>query len=365
MCSATKRGMHPWIEVEKPSTAVLLGAGASQPFVPTSKQLTKLVVDSFDQEFTADNDVQKLWRAIRPEVSDIGDDIEYLYQAVETLGYQSIDPTRHWITGFKKYGEYEDSDAGREAFGRDARVLTGFIASHAYRLVAEHSEGASLDHFIPMLQAPLLGIVSLNYDLLIEEAAQSCGVSISTGANEWDAGHRWIFPEEALPLLKMHGSVNWRRSRPILPTWQIPRTGIFEMDAAGDVAPNGKVDSSLIFGGGNKLRPDEPWPALYAAFEELLARAETLVVGYSFRDHHVDAAIRRWAAQSATRRIINLEPYPTEHPSIQSTIGDLRYALDPDCVTAEGMIGLLVGTGRSRFDFIQARAVDGIPRIFA
>lgn len=323
-------------------------------------------MDSFDAEFTADNDVQELWRAIRPEIDGIGDDIEYLYQAIETLGYQERDPTRHWITGFKKYGDYEDSAEGRAAFAQHAQVLTSFIASRAYRLIAEHSKHADTGHFVSMLQAPLAGIISLNYDLLIEQAAQKAGVALSTGANEWDAGHRWTFPDSHLPLLKMHGSVNWRYSRPLFPTWQIPRTGIFEMDTAEEEAPNGRVDSTLIFGSGNKLRPDEPWPALYAAFEDLLAQAETLVIiGYSFRDYHVDRAIRRWAAQSGTRRILNVNPHQTDRPSIRCSIGDLRYALDPECVTEEGLIGLLAGTGKSRYELIRQDAAQAIPSLFA
>lgn len=361
-----KGSMHPWISTEAKKTVVLLGAGASQPNVPLANQLTQLIKDSLDEELVHDNSIHALWRAIRPELDAIGDNVEYLYQAIETLSYQDIDPTRHWILGFKKYGDYEDSDEGTQAFQRDARIVTGLIASTAYRIVDKKSAAADLAHFQSLLEAPLAGIVSLNYDLLIERAAAATGVPVSTGAQEWDGGPRWRFPEDAIPLLKLHGSVSWRFSRAEIPHWGIPRIGIYEVEDAQAPAPeNNRLDSKLIFGGGNKLRPDEPWPALYAAFEDLLAEAETLVIiGYSFSDPHVDAAIRRWAAQSGSRRIINIDPYPIEHPSISSSIGDLRYALDPTCITEEGIPGLQRSSDEARFTLIKRKAHVGIPEVF-
>ncbi|WP_193786990.1 SIR2 family protein, partial [Leucobacter celer] len=235
----------------------------------------------------------------------------------------------------------------------------------AYEIVDARSKGAELSHFIPMLNAPLAGIVSLNYDLLIEHAAAAAGVRISTGAQEWDGGPRWQFPENAIPLLKLHGSVSWRFSRADIPHWGIPRIGIYEVEDARAAAPkNNRLDSKLIFGGGNKLRPDEPWPALYAAFEDLLDEADTLIIiGYSFRDPHVDAAVRRWAAQSGSRRIINVDPYPQSNPSIFSSVGDLRYALDPTYVT-EGGLPSLCADRDARFELIEKTALAGIPEVF-
>lgn len=359
-----KGTMHPWIDPDARKTVVLLGAGASQPNVPLANQLTKLVKDSLDESLTGDLSSHVLWRAIRPELDAIGDNVEDLYQAIETLGYQEIDPTRYWVTGFKKYGDYEENEEGRAAFQRDAGFLTHLVGMTAYHLVDDKSEGAELSHCMPMLRAPLAGIVSLNYDLLIEQASEVVRVPVSTGAQEWDGGPRWTFLEGAIPLLKLHGSVNWRFSRAIEPLWSIPRIGIYEVKDSRTGAPNGRVDSKLIFGGGNKLRPDEPWPALYAEFEELLAEANTLVIiGYSFSDPHVDAAIRRWAAQSGDRRIINIDPFPKERPSVGSSIGNLRYALDPTCETEEGLPSHLAGQ-EGRFELVRKKAEIGIPDIF-
>ncbi|WP_157501979.1 hypothetical protein, partial [Leucobacter celer] len=127
--------MHPWIDPEARKSVVLLGAGASQPKVPLANQLTQLVKEELDGELTGDNAVSILWREIRPDLDAISDNVEELYQAIETLSYQDIDPTRHWVTGFKKYGDYEDSDAGRTAFQQDAGRLTYMVGSRAYEIV--------------------------------------------------------------------------------------------------------------------------------------------------------------------------------------------------------------------------------------
>lgn len=328
--------MHPWIESRPNETVVLLGAGASQPYVPLALGLKDKVVAELDLRMNGENKRQDLWKAIRPEIEKIDGDIEYLYQAIETLTYQQQDPTRHWTYGFKKFGNYDDSPEGGEEFSRDADFLRSMIVQTAYGIIRESSFGASLDHFASMLKSELRGIITLNYDTLIERAAAQNSVLVSTGAEEWDAGHRWKFPTDALPLLKLHGSVNWRLSRAHIAFWGIPRVGLYELEEDQHAAPNGRIDAPLIFGGGNKLRPDGPWPALYAAFEDLLDDASTLViVGYSFRDVHVDAAIRRWVAKDGQRKIINIDPYPQPGPLLDSSIGDLRYALDPDYVAVE------------------------------
>jgi hypothetical protein len=235
----------------------------------------------------------------------------------------------------------------------------------AYSIVEQASATASTAHFEPLLRAPIVGVATLNYDTLVEDAARQCGVALGTGADNWDSGPQWRFPNDRRPLLKVHGSVNWRHSRILDPSWGIPRVGIYELDSGARAAPNGRVDADLIFGGGNKLRPEGPWPALYSAFEGLLSRAELLVVvGYSFRDAHVDAAIRRWASGAPNRRIIDIDPYPKAQPSVLSSIGNLRHALDPDYVSAEGTLGLLHGTDVRRFALVRQGAVEALPEIF-
>ena len=358
--------MHDWIAESEGRTVALLGAGASQPAVPLARDLGPLVLEYLDNSLGGDLPVHKLWQAISPIARSLDGDVEYLHQAVETLSHQDQDPARHWIDGrFRSLGSYDDSTEGRAEFQRDAGLIVHEIVSAAYGIVRSQSVAAPTRHFEPLLRASVAGIVTLNYDTIIETAAQRLNIAVSTGAPEWDAGPQWRFRHGALPILKLHGSVNWRMSRPITPSTGMPRVAIYEVNDPSAAAPNGRVDASLVFGGGNKLRPDGPWPALYSAFEQILTHADVVViVGYSFRDPHVDLALERWAAGSATRRIINIDPMPAAAPSIMSTLGGLRHALDPDYESPDGSRGLLHGTGTRRFELIVESVELGLPHVF-
>lgn len=54
----------------------------------------------------------------------------------------------------------------------------------------------------------------------------------------------------------------------------------------------------MIFGAGNRLRPDGPYLDLYREFKDVLAEdRQVIVIGYSFRDAHVNEAVRRWVLE--------------------------------------------------------------------
>lgn len=137
-------------------------------------------------------------------------------------------------------------------------------------------------------------IFSLNQDLLLEQKYLNDNVSLCSGG-KWSAwqipgmkpapAHNWQFgdtaatgiwvPDGAMtvqprhqPLFKLHGSSNWR-------------------DPAG---------SSLLIMGGNKAQEIQMHPILNAYlqyFENLLGLPDVrlMVIGYGFRDPHINAAI--------------------------------------------------------------------------
>jgi hypothetical protein len=71
---------------------------------------------------------------------------------------------------------------------------------------------------------------------------------------------------------------------------------------------------ALIFGQGNKLRSDGPFLALLIEFERLLRDCRNLVVvGYSFRDGHVNSAISRWLRDFPSASLTVVDPFfPSE-----------------------------------------------------
>lgn len=242
---------------------VLLGAGASKPNLPTSAELVQEVIARRDESFVGDRSVDKLWRTIRPTVERIGEvgNIEDVYEAVSTLSYQETDPTRHWVEGFLRFDFYADDETGRADLREDAGMLLHFMERDVLHLLSTASEGAPLDHFLPLLQADLLGIATLNYDTLVESGGRAHGIAVSTGAEEWDGGFRWRFPEDAVRLLKIHGSFTWRASKPLDEGGGgVPNIGLYEMSALDEPAPNNLVDSTLIFGGQMKLTSTVRFP---------------------------------------------------------------------------------------------------------
>lgn len=69
------------------------------------------------------------------------------------------------------------------------------------------------------------------------------------------------------------------------------------------------ANPALVFGLGSKLRSDGPFLAMLVEFDRLLASTEWLtIVGYSFRDDHINAALTRWMNGSSARRLSVIDP---------------------------------------------------------
>ena len=85
------------------------------------------------------------------------------------------------------------------------------------------------------------------------------------------------------------------------------------------------ANPALVFGLGSKLRSDGPFLAMLVEFDRLLASTEWLtIVGYSFRDDHINAALTRWMNGSA-RRLSVIDPdIEMKRPGSD---GDSRYLI--------------------------------------
>lgn len=114
-----------------------------------------------------------------------------------------------------------------------------------------------------------------------------------------------------MPLLKLHGSLNWRETRVVVAS-PLPIVAFEELagdgQGAGKVVP--RLDPPAIFGSSGKMSTRDPYPALRNEFDRMLEGAELLVViGFSFWDSHISDPIRRWLALDARRRIIIVDPF--------------------------------------------------------
>jgi hypothetical protein len=153
-----------------------------------------------------------------------------------------------------------------------------------------------------------LVVASLNYDNTLELLFSFHHLDLWTGIEEWSESKTLTAPKEGCSLLKLHGSIDWildenvRSETASLPHNVVRRSTEEEMTRSF-------YRPAVVFGGGNKLTAEGPFLSLLTLFAEQLERADSLViVGYSFRDSHVNELITRWVIGGGERRIAVIDP---------------------------------------------------------
>lgn len=286
--------MHEWVAEAEGRIVVVLGAGASVPGgLPASKALTDLVIRGIDQQSRA----PEAWAFVRNRLNLASMDIEQLYRSIGHLAQVLDSPEWHELVGVPT--------------STDAKALADLqldILDWTTTTLRDRSANADTAYLNPLVNADVLGIVTLNFDTLVESAALQCDASISTGVDRWDGGFHWPCPGDATPLLKLHGSLNWYQE--LRKAGPIPIGGFRTLTRKEEYRlGGGGIFSDLRFGSENKLTQAGAMPALFEAFTDLLERSSLVIaVGYSFRDSHVDVALDRWAALDDTRRLLVVDP---------------------------------------------------------
>jgi SIR2-like domain len=192
-----------------------------------------------------------------------------------------------------------------------------------------------------------LTIATLNYDRTIELACETAGVRCSTGIERWIKGKGWAWPRKGVRLLKLHGSIDWaweQERRPLA----LPQNKIVVTDDQ-DKPP------ALIFGRRAKLQAKGPFLALLAEFERRLGRSSQLVViGYSFRDDHVNEVLRRWTGDDQRRTILVVDPSWKAEPGLPSGVTkDFRLEMEEHLMQADS----------PRLQIWSMRCVDAVRRL--
>jgi len=172
-----------------------------------------------------------------------------------------------------------------------------------------------VDYLVPLVQqakADIITITTLNYDNTIELAAESVGIPLNRGIDYWSDTGLFKRPDIGVDLLKLHGSIDWylqenvRTEEALLPhevIKQIPK------DRFGKTINR----PAVIFGAGNKLTARGPFLELFRTFQKRLDdHDELLVIGYSFRDEHINEVIYGWLNRSKNKRIVIIDRDGTE-----------------------------------------------------
>lgn len=343
-------------------TTYLLGAGASvEAGLPTSTGLTQKVTAAVDDAVRWNNTAQALHVAIGAMIAHdtgrggpafAGIDVERLFAAIRMLADRDsldiapfVEAWNRNLENFgterlpsffgkqfrtavfndpfgdvnteKKFTEGVRALAGRRDLGPTFRRLQSQMIQALGTILTVNE--ADVDYLRPLLietEHPLQ-IATLNYDHSVELMCRREGKVVDTGITEWSGGYQWSWKQDNdVRLLKLHGSLDWYLSRDLvqggLSTDRVYLGSDLEPDARERMADQ----LALVFGQGSKLRSDGPFLAMLVEFDQFLASTDHLIiVGYSFRDDHINAAIRRWFNGIEKPRVSIVNPSVTEWDS--------------------------------------------------
>lgn len=279
------------------STVVLLGAGASRPAgIPMARPMLERLVAA------APEDVPLTDERERPSFRKLAGEVRKALEAhagpedgveIERFldGLRALHAREQWA-GAAFVDKWHPLMEQVEAFN------LGVQASRAVVQMATVPAGADLSYLDALWDAFAaqgeLTIATLNYDRCVERSAQRRGQDIDTGIHAWWKRRALDLRPHVPHLLKLHGSIDW--------VWtsiggEQLGGGTREVQHIDDFDcgdPWGPGERAIVLGGENKLRADGPYLDLLREFEQSLAKADRLVVvGYSFRDAHINTKIHK------------------------------------------------------------------------
>jgi cob(I)alamin adenosyltransferase len=198
----------------------------------------------------------------------------------------------------------------RPGTGKEYRKLTDQMIKALQDLISRTSKDVL--YLEPLARFALtqgrLTVATLNYDRTIELMGERYDVPVNTGIETWSQTGSFSTrkPRTGIKLLKLHGSIDWilqpaerSNERPMPHTVVRLRTG----------ADGPAMRPAIVFGQRNKLRPDGPFLDLLREFREELKRSSHLViVGYSFRDAHINQYVADWLNDDSRNTIAVMDP---------------------------------------------------------
>lgn len=215
----------------------------------------------------------------------------------------------------------------------------------------------ALDYLRPLVEVARtrrpLWIATLNYDVAVERACRQYGASVSTGIGNWIANENWEDWDDAdLRLLKLHGSIDWRWDGAERQAGHLPIATVVQADEP----ESDKRPPVVLFGQRGKLRAEGPFLSLLSEFESLLAGRERLIViGYSFRDPHINTVIRRWTRKDSERTMVVVDPsFPDGRRYEEGFRSELLSHLTPSRHGEDFP---------SRIDFLRIKASEALARL--
>jgi hypothetical protein len=204
---------------------------------------------------------------------------------------------------------------------------------------------AYLDPLLNAARDMPITVVTLNYDNGVELRAAHLEIKCETGIKAWaEAGAFSAASAVGVDLVKLHGSVTWwwetRNEETGLKYRALSEHDEKWMEQISSKLldePRRGPEMGVIFGGRNKLTADGPFLELLSKFREALdGHSHLFVIGYSFRDPHVNQSIARWLHRNAGDRRVTIVDKPNGSENDNSfcrqyrrLLGEARLAYDP------------------------------------
>ncbi|THG33443.1 hypothetical protein E6C64_03640 [Naasia lichenicola] len=167
-----------------------------------------------------------------------------------------------------------------------------------------------VDYLKPIVTAKdLVGIATLNYDRSLELACDAAEVTHDTGFSAWRGGYDWNWNGiRDVRLLKVHGSLDWTMSSLQRDGMRVRGDSLSQLGESANASNAVNGQPAVVFGHGSKLRADGPFLAMLVELDRMLATTEWLtIIGYSYRDDHINAAIARWLNSSVASRLTMID----------------------------------------------------------
>lgn len=344
--------MDPRVATEHP--VVLLGAGASvEAGIPASRDMTQKLTERVSEDRVRNGHEASALNFVCGtlmgyDAAQGGDpyaglDVERVFAAVKLLAERQELEVTPFVSAWHPAVDGWDTRPGRipAFFDRDLQeaILNGRGHSKAGRLISNlvtsvvtpTAPGETYGRLAVLMLRTLRGllattekrlsyleplvaqgrespqtIATLNYDVGVELASAVFDVPCTTSIDKWadDGGWQWL--DRGLNVLKLHGSINWEWHATDAGEGALPRRVVRVVD---DPAGADSRAPALVFGQRAKLTAEGPFLALLAEFERhLSATTWVVIVGYSFRDDHVNELLRRWLSEDMDRHLTVIDP---------------------------------------------------------
>ncbi len=186
--------------------AYLLGAGASQGAIKYEGSLKDILLESISTAIVKRIDKDKINQLI--EVRNdlvLGANIEHLITLYEASG---ISKHRGIAKKLRELFRHEIEKTIKELEKTFKDIGKSFIPTLLSCLIDMHS--------VTRLNEELVIILTTNYEDLIEKALEQVQGGINYVVKTIAKDGRYHIKEKGIPLLKLHGSFNWRNESPIL-----------------------------------------------------------------------------------------------------------------------------------------------------